>query len=327
MKVIEISQPGPPEVLRPAQRPEPELGPSEVMIQVAWAGVNRPDCLQRAGNYDPPPGASDLPGLEVSGTIAAVGSAATAWRPGDQVCALTPGGGYAEYCAVDEGHCLALPGGLDLQQAAALPENYFTVWTNVFGRGHLRAGETLLVHGGASGIGTTAIQLAHALGARVIATAGSDEKVAVCRKLGAEQAINYRNQDFVAATREFTGGNGADLILDMVGGDYIARNLKCLAVDGRLVLIAFLRGPVAEINFAPLMVRRQTITGSTLRPQSVEQKAAIAKELRDKVWPLLAAGRVRPLIDTVFEFEQAAAAHAMMEANKNIGKILLRVVG
>jgi putative PIG3 family NAD(P)H quinone oxidoreductase len=325
MTVIEISKPGGPEVLQPAERPLPELKPHEVLIEVAYAGVNRPDCLQRAGNYAPPPDASDLPGLEVAGTVVAKGTAVTQWQLGEQVCALTHGGGYAEYCAAPAGQCLPIPKGFDLLQAAALPETYFTVWVNVFDRGRLQSGETLLVHGGASGIGTTAIQLAHARGARVIATVGSAEKLAVCKTLGADRVVNYHEEDFVEAVKIVTAGKGADVILDMVGGDYIPRNLKCLAMDGRLVLIAFLRGSVAEINFAPLMVKRQTITGSTLRPQSIEQKAAIANALREQVWPLLEAGRVKPIIDQVFALREAAQAHALMEANKNIGKIMLRV--
>ncbi len=325
MTVIEIHQPGAPEMLQPAQRPVPEPQPHEVLIKVAVAGVNRPDCLQRQGNYAPPPDASDLPGLEVAGTVVALGNEVQQWHVGDQVCALTHGGGYAEYCVAAAGHCLPVPQGFTLEQAAAIPENYFTVWSNVFQRGRLASGETLLVHGGASGIGTTAIQLAKALESRVIATAGSDRKLAVCRELGADRVINYRTEDFVEAVRDFTDGRGADVILDMVGGDYIARDLKALAIDGRLVLIAFLRGPKVELNLAPLMVRRQTITGSTLRPQTVAAKAAIARALRQQVWPLLEAGKVKPVIDRVFALSEAAQAHTMMEANENIGKLLLRV--
>ena len=325
MTVVEISKPGDPDVLVPAQRPLPELKTTEVLVKVAAAGVNRPDCMQRAGNYDPPPDASDLPGLEVAGTVVAKGADVTRWQVGDQVCALTNGGGYAEYCVAPQGQCLPPPKGFDLLKAAALPENYFTVWPNVFVRGRLQAGETLLVHGGASGIGTTAIQLAHARGSKVIATAGGAEKVAICEKLGADRVINYRDEDFVTAVKEFTDGKGADVILDMVGGDYIKRNLKCLAIEGRLVLIAFLRGPVAEINFAPVMINRQTITGTTLRPQSAESKAAIADALNEHAWPLLEAGTIKPLIDKVFDLRDANQAHAMMEANQNIGKIMLRV--
>lgn len=325
MQVIEFSEHGGPSVLRLNERALPEFNAEEVLIEVAWAGINRPDCLQRAGLYDPPSDASDLLGLEVSGTIVATGSAVNLWRPGDTVCALTHGGGYAQYCAVDQSHCLPIPRGMDLRAAAALPENYFTVWSNVFQRGGLVAGETFLVHGGGSGIGTTAIQLAHTLGSTVLATAGSQRKCAVCVELGADLAINYREQDFVEEVKNFTGKRGADVILDMVGGDYLARNLRCLATDGRLVLIAFLRGAKAEINFAPLMVRRQTITGSTLRPQSVQKKGAIASALRESVWPLLESAQIAPTIDREFDFDQAVDAHEMMEANANIGKLLLNV--
>ncbi len=322
MRVIEISRPGGPEVLVEANRPLPNPGHGEVAIDVAFAGVNRPDALQRAGAYDPPPGASDLPGLEVAGTIVAVGPGATEWQVGDKVCALTPGGGYAERVLAPAAHCLPIPDGLGLREAAALPETYFTVWSNVFMRGGLKGGERFLVHGGSSGIGTTAIQLARIAGARVFATAGSAEKCAACERLGAERAINYRDEDFVDVLR---AEGGADVILDMVGGDYVARNLKSLAEDGRLVQIAFLQGPKVELNLAPLMVRRLTLTGSTLRPQSDAAKAAIAAELREKVWPLLAAGRVAPVIDSVFPLAEAAAAHARMESSAHIGKILLEV--
>ncbi len=322
MRVIEISRPGGPEVLVEADRPLPNPGHGEVAIDVAFAGVNRPDALQRAGAYDPPPGASDLPGLEVAGTIVAVGPGATEWQVGDKVCALTPGGGYAERVLAPAAHCLQIPDGLGLREAAALPETYFTVWSNVFMRGGLKGGERFLVHGGSSGIGTTAIQLARIAGARVFATAGSAEKCAACERLGAERAINYRDEDFVDVLR---AEGGADVILDMVGGDYVARNLKSLAEDGRLVQIAFLQGPKVELNLAPLMVRRLTLTGSTLRPQSDAAKAAIAAELREKVWPLLAAGRVAPVIDSVFPLAEAAAAHARMERSAHIGKILLEV--
>ena len=327
MTVIEITAHGAPEVLKPAQRSVPQLQDNEVLIQVAYAGVNRPDCQQRAGNYNPPPGASDLPGLEVAGTIVALGSAVTQWQLGDQVCALTHGGGYAEYCAAPATQCLPIPQGFTLEQAAALPENYFTVWTNVFDRGRLQPGETLLLHGGASGIGTTAIQLAHARGSKVIATVGSARKAEVCRELGADRVVNYREEDFVEVVNAETDGHGADVILDMVGGDYIPRNMKALALDGRLVFIAFLRGPKAELNFAQLMVRRQTITGSTLRPQSIEAKAAIADNLRQHVWPLLEQGTIKPILDTQFTLTEAAKAHTMMEANENIGKIMLQVGG
>ena len=327
MTAIEITEHGPPEVLKPAQRSILQLQDNEVLIQVAYAGVNRPDCQQRAGNYNPPPGASDLPGLEVAGTVVARGAGVTQWQLGEQVCALTHGGGYAEYCPAPATQCLPIPKGFTLEQAAALPENYFTVWTNVFDRGRLQPGETLLVHGGASGIGTTAIQLAHARGSKVIATAGSERKLHVCRELGADRVVNYREEDFVEVVKAETDGRGANVILDMVGGDYIPRNMKSLALDGRLVFIAFLRGPKAELNFAQLMVKRQTITGSTLRPQSIEVKAAIADNLRQQVWPLLENGTIKPILDTQFVLSDAAKAHTMMEANENIGKIMLKVGG
>jgi putative PIG3 family NAD(P)H quinone oxidoreductase len=285
--------------------------------------VNRPDVLQRQGGYPPPPGASDIPGLEVAGRIVAVGPEAGPWQAGDPVCALVAGGGYAEYCAAPAPQCLPVPGKLNLTQAAALPETFFTVWTNVFDRGRLKAGETFLVHGGSSGIGTTAIQLAHAFGARVIATAGSAEKCDSCRKLGADIAVNYREEDFAAKVTDATGGRGADVILDMVGGDYILRNLKCLAVEGRLVQIAFLKGSTAEINLLPLMLKRQTVTGSTLRPRSVAEKGVIAQALREKVWPLLEAGKIAPVIHATFPLAQAAEAHRLMESSAHVGKIVL----
>ena len=320
MRVVEIAEPGGPEVLVPGTRPVPEPGPGEVLIEVAYAGVNRPDALQRAGSYNPPPGASDLPGLEAAGRIAALGPGVSDWAVGDAVCALLPGGGYAEYVVTPAAHCLPVPKALGLKEAACLPETFFTVWTNVFDRGALQPGERFLVHGGSSGIGTTAIQLASVRGARVFATAGSAEKCAACTRLGAERAINYRDEDFVDVLK---AEGGADVILDMVGGDYIPRNLKALAEDGRLVQIAFLRGPKAEVNFAPLMMRRQTITGSTLRPQSVAAKAAIADALRREVWPLLDAGRIAPVMDSEFPLEDAAGAHARMESSAHIGKIVL----
>lgn len=324
MRVIEISRPGGPEVLVPARRPEPLPGEGEIVIRVAWAGVNRPDALQRAGAYAPPPGASDLPGLEAAGHVAAVGPGVTRWREGDAVCALLPGGGYAEYVTTHAAHALPVPKGMDLRAAACLPETFFTVWTNVFERGALQAGERFLVHGGSSGIGTTAIQLAAARGARVFATAGSDEKCAACTRLGAERAINYRNEDFVEILR---AEGGADLILDMVGGDYLPRNIKTLADDGRLVQIAFLQGPKVELNFSQVMVRRLTITGSTLRPQSVSAKARIAAALEAEVWPLLASGRIAPVIDAEFPLDEAVKAHARMESSAHIGKIVLKVAG
>lgn len=322
MRVIEIARPGGPEVLVPAERPRPEPGAGQILIAVAYAGVNRPDALQRAGAYAPPPGASDLPGLEAAGHVAAVGPGVTGWRVGDAVCALLPGGGYAEFAVTPAAHALPVPAGLTLREAACLPETCFTVWSNVVTRGGLGAGERILVHGGSSGIGTTAIQIARALGARVFATAGSDDKCAACVALGAERAINYRTEDFVAV---MTAEGGADLILDMVGGDYIARNLRALADDGRLVQIAFLQGPKVEVNFLTIMVRRLTVTGSTLRPQSDLAKARIAADLRARLWPLIEAGRVRPVIDSEFALAEASAAHARMESSAHVGKIVLRV--
>ena len=322
MRAVEISEPGGPEVLKIVQRPVPQPGHGQVVIKLAYAGVNRPDALQRAGAYAPPPGASDLPGLEASGEVVALGDGVTEWSIGDQVCALLPGGGYAEYVATPAAHCLRIPQGLDMKQAACLPETFFTVWTNVFTRGGLTGGERFLVHGGTSGIGTTAIQLANAFGARVFATAGSDEKCKVCTDLGAERAINYRDEDFVEVLR---AAGGADLILDMVGGDYIPRNVKALANDGRLVQIAFLSGPKVELNFAQVMTRRLTITGSTLRPQSDLAKARIAQDLAEKVWPLLDAGRIAPVMDSEFPMAEAAAAHARLESAGHIGKVVLKV--
>lgn len=327
MRAIEIREPGGPEVLVPTTRPVPQPGHGEIVIQTALAGVNRPDALQRAGAYNPPPGASDLPGLECAGTVAAVGAGVTRWAVGDQVCALLPGGGYAEYVCTPADHALAVPDGLSLTQAAALPETSYTVYSNMVTRGGLQAGERVLIHGGSSGIGTTAIQMARALGARVFVTAGSDEKCKACLDLGAELAVNYRDADFVDAVKEATSGEGVDLILDMVGGDYIKRNLQALALDGRLVQIAFLQGPKAEINFAPLMTRRLTITGSTLRPQSVSAKARIADDLRRVVWPMIAAGSLRPVMDQTFDLDNAAEAHARMESSAHIGKIVLQVEG
>ena len=321
MTVVEITRPGEADVLQPARRPLPAPGAGQILIRVAYAGVNRPDVLQRQGNYAPPPGASDLPGLECAGHVAAVGAGVTRWQVGDAVCALLPGGGYAEYALAPADHALSVPEGLSLAEAACLPETCFTVWSNIVMRGGLQAGERFLVHGGSSGIGTTAIQIAAALGARVWATAGSDEKCAACARLGAT-AINYREQDFVEALR---AEGGADLILDMVGGDYVSRNIRAMADDGRLVFIAFLGGPKVTLNLAPVMMRRLTITGSTLRPQSDLAKARIAEELRAHVWPMIAAGKLRPVMDAEFALEEAAAAHAHMEAGDHIGKIVLRV--
>lgn len=321
MQAIEISAPGGPEVLKPISRPVPLPGPGEILIEVAFAGVNRPDALQRAGAYRAPPGASDLPGLECAGRIAALGPGVSGWQVGDAVCALLPGGGYAEYAVCPAAHALPVPEGVSLRDAACLPETCFTVWSNVVMRGGLKAGERFLVHGGSSGIGTTAIQIARNLGARVFATAGSAGKCAACAALGAT-AINYREADFVEVLR---AEGGANLILDMVGGSYIPRDVKALADDGRLVFIAFLESPKAELNFAQVMLRRLTITGSTLRPQSDAAKAAIAAELRAQVWPMVAAGRLRPIHDSTFALTEAAAAHARMESSAHIGKIVLQV--
>jgi putative PIG3 family NAD(P)H quinone oxidoreductase len=322
MRAVEISQPGGPEVLVPVERPVPVPGADDILIRVAFAGVNRPDALQRAGAYKAPPGASDLPGLEAAGEVVAVGAAVSRFSVGERVCALLPGGGYAEYVTTPAAHALPIPEGLDLRAAACLPETCFTVWSNVVMRGGLTGGERFLVHGGSSGIGTTAIQIAAALGARVFATAGSAEKCAVCEKLGAERAINYREADFVEVLR---AEGGADVILDMVGGSYIARNVKALADDGRLVQIAFLESPKAELNFAQVMLRRLTITGSTLRPQSDAAKARIAQALEAEVWPMVKAGRLEPVIDSAFPLERAADAHALMESSRHIGKIVLDV--
>ncbi len=323
MTAIEITEPGGPEVLKPTMRPVPRPKAGEIVIKVAAAGVNRPDALQRAGAYDPPPGASDLPGLECAGHVSAVGEGVVRWKEGDAVCALLPGGGYAEYVATPAPHALPVPDGLSMVEAAALCETFYTVWTNVFERGALQAGETFLVHGGSSGIGTTAIQLAAARGARVLTTAGSDEKCATCLELGAERAINYRDEDYVSVIREITGGKGVDLSLNMVGGDYIPRDIKVLAPDGRLVMIAFLSGPKVEVNFAQVMVKRLTLTGSTLRPQSDEAKARIAASLEAEVWPLLSDGRIAPVMDQTFALHDAAGAHARMETSQHIGKIVL----
>jgi NADPH2:quinone reductase len=325
MTAIEITEPGGPEKLAPTRRPVPQPAAGEVLIQVAAAGVNRPDCLQRQGSYPPPPGASDLPGLEVAGTVVALGAGVMDWNIGDEVCALLTGGGYAEYCVAPAPQCLPIPAGLTLQQAAALPETFFTVWSNVFDRARLQPGESLLVHGGTSGIGTTAIQLARALGSRVFTTVGGSEKVQPCLDLGAERVINYREEDFVQVIKEVTHNKGVDVILDMVGGDYVQRNLSALAVEGRLVFIAFLRGAKVELNLAPVMMKRLTITGSTLRARPVAHKAPIAKALRETVWPLLTSGAIRPLIDRVFPLTEAAAAHALMESNRHVGKLLLQV--
>ena len=325
MVAIEITAPGGPKVLVPRKRPVPEAKNGEVLIRVAAAGVNRPDVMQRAGSYPPPPGASDIPGLEVAGEVVALGPGADGISTGDRVCALVSGGGYAEYCAAPAPQCLAVPEGLSETEGAALPETFFTVWTNVFDRGALQAGERFLVHGGSSGIGTTAIQLANAFGASVYATAGSEEKCAACRSLGASEAFNYRERDFVEGVLDATRGAGVDVILDMVGGDYLSRNLKCLAPGGRLVQIALLRGAKTEINLAAVMMKRLTLTGSTLRPRSVAEKAEIAAALERRVWPLLAAGSVRPVMHATFPLHEAADAHRLMESSAHIGKIVLEV--
>lgn len=316
---------GAPDCLRLAERDMAAPTGRQVLIEVAYAGVNRPDVLQRSGSYPPPPGASPYLGLEVAGSVTAVGPDVTQWRVGDAVCALTPGGGYAQYCLADERHCLPVPRGLDLLSAAAIPENYFTVWTNVFERARLAAGEKFLVHGGSSGIGLTAIQLARAFGAEVWTTVGNREKAEACLKAGAHHALIYRDTDFETEIRQATGGQGVDVILDMVGGAYINKNIRLLAVNGRLVQIAFLEGSKAEIDALPIMTKRLSFTGSTLRPRSDEDKGAIARALADKVLPLMEQGSCRPLIHAVFPLEQAAQAHALMESSKHIGKIMLKV--
>ena len=325
MTAIAISEPGGPRVLKPEKRDVPQPGEGEILIRVRAAGVNRPDVQQRKGLYPAPPGASDLPGLEAAGEVAALGEGTKRWRIGDAVCALTPGGGYAEYVAVHESHALPLPSGFTFTEAAAIPENYFTVWHNVFQRGGLKSGETLLVHGGSSGIGTTAIQLATAFGSYVITTAGSAEKCAACLKIGADRAVNYKEQDFVAAVKEATDGKGADVILDMVGGDYVARNYNAAAVEGRIVQIATQAGAVASTDFAKLMVKRLTHTGSTLRPRTVAVKGEIAAALEANVWPLLATRKVAPVMDMIFPLKEAWRAHERMEEGEHIGKIVLDV--
>ena len=325
MKAVEISEFGGPEVLKVTQRGVPSPGPGEVLIKVVAAGVNRPDVVQRLGKYPPPPGASDIPGLEVSGHVAGKGDGVVQWQEGDAVCALLTGGGYAEYCVAPQSQCLRLPSTLTLVEAAAVPETFFTVWTNVFGRGRLQRGETMLVHGGTSGIGTTAVQLGVAFGARVFATAGSDAKVEACRHLGAAAAVNYRTTDWVDAFTQASGGRGVDLVLDIVGGDYVTRNLDVLAVEGRLVQIAFLKSSKVELDLMQVMRRRLTITGSTLRPRSPEEKGAIARDLATHVWPLFESGVVKPVIHAEFPLERAADAHRMMEASQHVGKIVLTV--
>ena len=322
MLAIEISAPGPADVLRLVERPTPSPGRGDVLVRVEAAGVNRPDIMQRLGRYPPPPGASDIPGLEIAGTVVAVGPEVARWQPGDQVCALVAGGGYADHCVAPEPQCLPIPRGLRPRDAAAIPETFFTVWTNLFQRGRLAPGERVLIHGGTSGIGTTAIQLARAFDASVYATAGSDEKCAACERLGAV-AINYRNVDFVDALRAATGGQGVDVILDIVGGDYLGRNIEALARHGRLVQIGLLGGARADLNLSAVMQKRLTITGSTLRTRSVQEKGAIARELEDKVWPLLASGQVTPIIDRTLPLAEAADAHRLLEDGHVVGKIVL----
>jgi NADPH2:quinone reductase len=325
MICIEITRPGGPEVLQPVERPDPVPGSGEVLIRVAAAGVNRPDVLQRRGAYPPPPGASEIPGLEVAGTIASVGDGVSGLRIGDAVCALVSGGGYATMCVAPAPQCLPVPASLDLVAAAAIPETFFTVWTNVFDRGRLRAGETALFHGGTSGIGTTAIQMARARGATVFATAGSDEKCRACEALGARHAINYRSHDYVAAIKELTDGRGVDLILDIMGGSYLARNLAALATDGRLVQIGLMEGETGSVDLRRVLARRLTLTGSTLRPRSIAEKGQIAVALEREVWPLLASGVVKPVIYKTFPLQDAAAAHQLMESSEHIGKLVLIV--
>jgi NADPH2:quinone reductase len=325
MKCIEISKPGGPEVLVLAERPTPAPKENEILVKVSAAGVNRPDVLQRMGRYPIPPGASDLPGLEIAGEVVACGTAVKMWKIGDQVCALVSGGGYAEYCVAPEVQALPVPKGLTSLEAASLPETFFTVWSNVYDRARLAPGESLLVQGGSSGIGVTAIQIAAAMGNRVFATAGSDEKCAACLKLGAEKAINYRTQDFAAEVKAATGGKGVDVVLDMVGGDYVPRELKSLADDGRLVFIAMLGGAKTELDINEVLRRRLVVTGSTLRPRPVEFKGAIAKSLREKVWPLIEAGRIKPVVYETFPLARASEAHRLMETSKHIGKIVLAV--
>ena len=325
MNAVAITTPGGPEVLKLTQLPTPKPGSGQLLVKVAAAGVNRPDVAQRAGSYPPPPGHSPLPGLEIAGEVVEAGADTTRWKAGDKVCALVNGGGYAEYCVAEETSALPVPAGFDMVRAAALPETFFTVWNNVFERGHLAAGEWLLVHGGSSGIGTTAIQLAKAFGARVIATAGSADKCQACLDLGADKAINYKTEDFVAAAKAATGGKGVDVILDMVGGEYTDKNVAMAAEDGRIVQIAMLGGVEAKVNLARLMMKRLTLTGSTLRPRTREVKAGFARALEEKVWPLLAAGKVRVVMDSTFPLAEAAAAHRRLETSQHIGKVVLTV--
>jgi len=323
MTAIEISTPGGPEVLVPVTRPMPQPGPGEVIIKVVAAGVNRPDVFQRQGNYAPPPGASDLPGLEIAGTVVAVGFGAHHIDVGDQVCALVAGGGYAEYCAAPAVQCLPIPAGLSFEEAAAIPETFFTVWTNLIDRAHFAPGKSVLIHGGTSGIGTTAIQLIKALGGRAFATAGGSEKARACERLGAERGIDYKTEDFVKLTKDLTDGKGVDIVIDMVGGDYVQRNIQAAAIDGVIVNIAFLHGSRVEIDLSQVMRKRLTLTGSTLRPRSVEEKGAIARDLLARVWPLLHSGAVKPVLFKTFPLAEAADAHRLMESSTHIGKIVL----
>jgi putative PIG3 family NAD(P)H quinone oxidoreductase len=325
MQYVVAREPGPPEVLALAETATPAPKPEEVLIAVDYAGVNRPDCIQRAGHYPPPPDASPIIGLEVAGTVVALGEGVTECRLGDQVCALTPGGGYAEYCATPAAWCLPYPDRLSALEAASLPENYFTVWNNLFDRVHLKPGETVLIHGGSGGIGLSAIQLAHAIGATTITTVGSDDKAAFCKTMGADHAINYRQQDFVVEVATITAKRGVDVILDIVGGDYIDKNLKCLALEGRMAIIAFLQGSRVTVDWRHIMMRRLTITGSTLRASPAARKVALARSLRENVWPLFAAGKLKPVIHRVFPLAEAAAAHRLMESSAHIGKIMLAV--
>lgn len=327
MKFIDHGAGGPPSVLRVVSGPVPTAGTGEILVKVAYAGVNRPDCLQRGGHYPPPQGASPVIGLEVSGEVVALGRGADSWKVGDRICALVNGGGYAEYVAVPQGQVLPLPPGSSLLEAGAIPENYFTVWTNVFERGRLRSAESILIHGGSSGIGLTAIQIAKAFGSTVFTTVGNEEKAAFCVRSGVDSAIVYPHQDFVEQIARLTNGRGVDVILDMVGGDYVARNVQCLALEGRLVQIAFLRSSRVEVDWLPLMTKRLTFTGSTLRPRSAEDKEAIGKALTDKIWPRMHKGGIWPHIHGVYPLEDAAEAHALMESSAHMGKIMLRVGG
>jgi putative PIG3 family NAD(P)H quinone oxidoreductase len=325
MHYVVAREPGPPEVLALAETATPVPKPGEVLIAVAYAGVNRPDCIQRAGHYPPPPDASPILGLEVAGTVVALGEGVTECRLGDLVCALTPGGGYAEYCATPASWCLPYPEGLSALEAASLPENYFTVWNNLFDRVHLKPGETVLIHGGSGGIGLAAIQLAHAIGATTITTVGSDDKAAFCKTMGADHAINYRQQDFAVEVAALTAKRGVDVVLDIVGGDYIEKNLKCLALEGRMAIIAFLQGSRVTVDWRHIMMKRLTVTGSTLRASPAARKVALARSLRENVWPLFAARKLKPVIHRVFPLAEAAAAHRLMESSAHIGKIMLAV--